>query len=498
MTEENKDVIKLNQKMHSDIEELAKSTGKDLKIMSEETQKKIATQITEFFIKNYSIITMIDNQEMYIYCEGIYLPKAECYIKRLISIVFNCTESNHIVKEILGKIERATYKTRQVFDQQDKLEICCQNGVLNLKTRELRQHNSKDFFLAKLPVEYNPDSTCPIIEKFIQEVCYSPFEMQEKIDQLYEIIGWCLMPQYFPQKAVLLHGSGSNGKSTYIELVKNFLGKDNVTSIALHDFEENQFATSELYGKLANLYADLDKRTLRYTAKLKILTGNDNITSWVKFKDGKSFTNRAKMIFSCNVIPKTYDDTLAFWRRMLIIDFTNIFSEGDQSKTDPHIINKLIIPQELSGLFNKALDGIDRIIQNMSFTNIMNIEETRKKYLSRSNPIQDFAETCLERGTIEDTLTRDELYNAFIIYMSRNKLLQHVSDITQTKFTRDFKKVKLDWITTGFTQRDGNSIPVYRCVKLVNQPQQPELEQYLEQEETEKEDKTQTDTNDLF
>src|SRR5208283_2759033 len=93
----------------------------------------------------------------------------------------------------------------------------------------------------------------------------------------------------------------------------------------------------------------------------KMLTGGDSIGTEKKFKDEYSFVNYAKLIFSANKPPKVTDeDSYAFWRRWILIEFPNQF--GDDKK-DPEILNKLTAEAELSGLLNWALEGLARLRQ---------------------------------------------------------------------------------------------------------------------------------------
>src|SRR5208337_5133071 len=98
-------------------------------------------------------------------------------------------------------------------------------------------------------------------------------------------------------------GDGSNGKSTLINLIKALIGLKNVSSRGLQELEMNRFAKADLYGKLANLYADLPDTALRSVGIFKMLTGGDPITAERKFQNPFKFISGAKLIFSCNKVP---------------------------------------------------------------------------------------------------------------------------------------------------------------------------------------------------
>ena len=93
---------------------------------------------------------------------------------------------------------------------------------------------------------------------------------------------------------------------------------------------EGGFKSAEMYGKLANLCGDLPSKPLSDTAMIKMLTGEDASTHEQKYRDPFDYYNYAKQVNATNEVPKTWDDTLAFHRRFLIIQFLNTFTEGDE------------------------------------------------------------------------------------------------------------------------------------------------------------------------
>jgi Predicted ATPase len=141
-----------------------------------------------------------------------------------------------------------------------------------------------------------------VIESYAQKMCPNSLRIfkewvGDKWILLFEIIGYTLYPKYTFNKAVMLVGEGNNGKSTYIRLIKEILGQENTVSISLQTLCENIFAFSQLYRKLANLFADLPSSPIRYTGIFKLATGEDTITADRKFKDPITFENYAKLIF---------------------------------------------------------------------------------------------------------------------------------------------------------------------------------------------------------
>jgi len=193
---------------------------------------------------------------------------------------------------------------------------------------------------------------------------------------------------------------------------------ENVSGKGLVDLETNRFAKASLFGKLANIYADLSDNTLQRTGTFKMLTGGDVIEAEKKFRDSFTFVNYAKLLFSCNKLPEVYDNTDAFFRRWVIITFPKIF-KGDSC--DPNILEKLTVPEELSGLLNIALEGLKRILENDGFSYSKATEEIREDYIRKSDPLAAFIMDCIEEDQ-SSILLKQQLYSLFAFYCRQNSL----------------------------------------------------------------------------
>jgi putative DNA primase/helicase len=177
-----------------------------------------------------------------------------------------------------------------------------------------------------------------------------------------------------------------------------------------------------LYQRLANIDADVSGDILiKNTGIIKKLTGNDESPGEFKFKTPFKFRNFAKLIFSCNEIPQTTDMTDAFFRRLIIINFTQQFlAERD----DPHILDKLCTEEEFSGLLNELLKRLPRIInQGIRPTTNETMRETYEKYIRGSKPVQYFKDKALMRTNNPDDIeSKDVMYDSYLLFCRANKI----------------------------------------------------------------------------
>jgi hypothetical protein len=218
-------------------------------------------------------------------------------------------------------------------------------------------------------------------------------------------------------------------------MLKTFLGTDNASSVSLQELCDGDYSSGWLYGKLANLYADLEDKALKSTGRFKILTGEDSITSNVKYGQPITFTNSAKMIFSANKIPSTYDDTDAFYRRWVILHFARTFTDKEANK---NLIKELTTPEEMSGLLNEALKALKAMLDRGYFSCSKTTEDLRIEYTRLSDPVGAFILDCVEQGDANDLeakIRKDDVFNAYISYCKDRRLNRK----NEVWFWKDFR-----------------------------------------------------------
>ena len=399
------------EKLHHDLQAVHGGAG-DEQAGDEKISEGKPEDAAQQTISDLHLATLRDTEEILYYDGGVYRTGGESIIlERLESSIDPCT--GRFTQEVLGHVKRRTYANREDFDSEPFI-LNLANGLLNIDTLEFGPHTEDFLSFVQLPVSYDPLADCPTIKKFLNEVMYS-----EDIPLFQEWAGYVLWREYPAQKALLFEGSGNNGKSTAIGILKSLLGVKNISSRSLQELEYNRFAKADLYGKLANLYADLSDSALKSVGTFKMLTGGDPLTAEYKFRNGFSFLNYAKLIFSANKVPEVFEDTNAFFRRWTIVSFPNSF-DGD--KADAELSKSLTTPEELSGFLNWAIEGLKRLRSNgWRFSNSKSTEDTRLDYIRRSSPMKAFLMDC----TLPDTsgsVSKQDLYRAFCEYCTMSKL----------------------------------------------------------------------------
>ena len=365
-----------------------------------------------------------DKEEVYIYSDGIYVPQGKTYIREAVRNVLNEAYTNQIYNEVLSKIEADTYIDQKEFFAINNIwEIPVQNGILNLKTRTLSDFTPKKIFFTKLAMDYNPAQECEAIDKHFREVLAT----EEDVLVMEEVFGTLLLKDYRIEKAIIMLGDGRNGKGKTISLMKNFVGAGGYSAVALKNMREDNFRICDMFGKLVNLSGDLSNTSLKDTGCLKMLIGRDPINADRKHKDSLDFINYAKIIFAANELPRVYDSTDGFWDRWVPFvfpfkfitqqEYDSLPKEEQENKKiiDPDHINKINTKEELSGLLNKALDGLDRTLKNDNYSYNPSGNDVKSWWIRKSDSFAAFCTDCI-KGEYDSFITKKELQSKFSKY----------------------------------------------------------------------------------
>jgi putative DNA primase/helicase len=342
--------------------------------------------------------------QLWVYRDGVYLPCGEATLRADAQALLGNERREPRVEETLKYVEVATRLEEE--GPPDCQYINLRNGRLDWATGDLIPHTPACFTTVQLPIEYDSTATCPAFDAYLS----TTFDA-DVLPLIEEILGWCLVPDTRFETAVMLTGEGKNGKSVFLDLIAALLGEENVSHVALQDLEENRFKAAQLYGKLANVFADLDTRALLSSSMFKTLTTGDPIDAERKFVQSFTFRSYAKLLFSANKIPPNRDRTYAFYRRWIIIPFNRTFDgKGSNPQPDTGLRGKL--RQELAGIFNRALHGLIRLAANERFSDAKSVSEAKQSYIRSNDNVRVFAAECLIVDTTE-SIEKQALYEVY-------------------------------------------------------------------------------------
>lgn len=362
------------------------------------------------YLKNNSHVVKI-NSQLHIYQDGIYINGYKHIEQTMIDMIPNLKKTQR--REVLDYMELIA----EEVTPSDARYIAFKNGIYDLVTDTLLPYSPEYVITNRIPWDYIPDAQSELAERTLNKLaCDDP----SIVALLQECIGYCFYRRNELGKAFILTGDKSNGKSTFLDVIKYMLGDENISALDLKELGD-RFSTSMMFGKLANLGDDIGDDFLSGTQVStfkKIVTGN-RIKAERKGQDPFEFNPYIKMLFSANDIPRMKDKTGAVLRRLVIIPFNATFTVNDPD-FDPYIKYKLVEQGSIEYLIRVGVEGLRRVIQQNHFTQSERVDREIKEYEEENNPIAGFIE---DQGLdmIENQLTAD-VYKRYQVFCADNSL----------------------------------------------------------------------------
>ncbi len=377
------------------------------------------------------------------YKGGVYVPDGEAQLRTRARYFMGDRYSAHYAREMFSYIEAETI-ARPLPASPDRGTINFTNTMLDWTNDEAISHDPKLKSTVQLPVAWRPGIECSEIDAFIRGVF-----PKDAIEFAYELIGYMMMPSNPLKKSFLLRGPTNTGKSTFLSLLKVFLGPRNCASIPLQYLEGERWGGASLYGKLANIVGEMNDRSIESSALFKQIVGNDSIMAEHKNKPLFEFTPFCKMIFSANRPPMTRDQSNAFFERWLIIPFETVYEIQPHSEArtaDTQLSSKLWHPAELSGLANRAVAGLQRVRgRGWRFDVPDSVKTETEKYKLTADSVLAFLTETREKGDImKDAEPLSEMYSAYTRWCrdsGRRELsrVNFVAQIEELFHTREYR-----------------------------------------------------------
>lgn len=281
------------------------------------------------------------------------------------------------VEDVMFKIKMMVNRHEPTID---RYLIPVNNGVFNLKTKELLPFSPTYYFTSKITTNYIENAPNPEwdFDNWLSEIACGD---QEVTQLLWELVNEAVNGSYSRGEYFILVGDGNNGKGTFQMLLINLIGKENISTLKIHEFGD-RFRSYQLQGKVANIGDDIDSEYIRDNGFLQSVITMDLVTLEQKNKDAFSVQMGIGVIFSANKIPKMSNKTNGTYRRQTIIPF-NAHFEGKEDKSIKE--EKLKDKTVLEYVLHKALQ-----LDFEKFIVPKVVKEAKEEFKKENDPILDF------------------------------------------------------------------------------------------------------------
>jgi putative DNA primase/helicase len=231
------------------------------------------------------------------------------------------------------------------------------NGTIDLRTGQLREHRREDLLTKLAPVDYTPGAHSALWERFLRDVTGGD---EALIAFLQRAVGYSLTGSTEEEVLFFVHGPAASGKSTFVEAVKAILGGYAMTA----DFEaflarptsggpRNDVARLAAARFVVSIEVDEGKKLAQ--GLVKTITGGDTVTARFLYQEAFEFKPAFKLWLAANHKPQVGHHDAALWRRIRCVPFDRPIPA---ERRDPEVKKRLTDPAaEGPAVLNWAIEG---------------------------------------------------------------------------------------------------------------------------------------------
>lgn len=353
----------------------------------DKNKKFLFDNFSHYLMEKANIVNLYN--ELYIYQDGVYINGNTFIEREMINHISRLTNSQRT--EVLKYLKLIAPR----IEASSEYYIAFNNGIYDLAGESMMPFSEAFVITNKIPWDYNPDAYSEIADRTLNKLACNDSSIRAVLE---ECIGYCFFRRNELRKSFMLLGEKKNGKSTFLEMLKNVIGKDNCSALDLKEIGD-RFRTAQIFGKLVNIGDDIDSQYIENVGTFKKVVSGNGITIENKGQDPIEIEPYCKFIFSANDIPRMKDRSGAVLDRLIFIPFNAVFSKEDPD-FDPYIIDKLRTREAAEYLIKIGIEGLKRVLEKREFTVPEQSKTELQEFNERNNPILLFIKELNEEDVV--------------------------------------------------------------------------------------------------
>lgn len=297
-----------------------------------------------------------------------------------------------------------------------------QNGTLNLRTGDLKEHDRHQLLTKVLPVAYDPTAQCKRWDRFLKEVLPD----EEVRTFLHRAVGYSLTGLSAEEVMFILLGPGSNGKSKLLETLRLLFGpfaQTAPTALLMQNFMDRIPADlARLPGARFVTVVESERGQKLAEGTIKSITSGDRVSARGLYQNPFDFNPICKIWLATNHLPDIKGDDDGIWRRIILLNFNQRIGPDQRDK---HLLDKL--RKELPGVLRWAAEGC-RVWQSEGFSPPESVRKAISAYRQQMDMFGQFLRDCTATTPNGFALT-DELFLAYTHWCEVNGVRYPITKI---------------------------------------------------------------------
>jgi putative DNA primase/helicase len=348
---------------------------------------------SKYLIEKYHIIKI--DKKLYVYENGVYVMLEQDNLNTLVM-----TELKNTTKNMRSELKDYITNYTEPAEQTNYNYILFKNCIYDIRNKTTLPITPDRIFLNDIAHNYKPDAEpVELIDTVLNNLACGDEEVRRL---LLEIIGYTFYRRNKLRKFFMIVGSGSNGKSTFLDMIKHLIGESNTATASLQEIVTDKFIPWLLTNKLLNVGDDIDKEFVTNTGTFKKLVTGETIIAQKKGQDQYPMSYYGKFIFSCNEIPRINDKTDGLKTRMVIVPLNAKFDKSNNNYM-PFVDEQLQDQAAMEYLLKLSLDALIEVLHRGSFTLPQQvIDATEEYHIENDTILQYLREFDIDNKYIND------------------------------------------------------------------------------------------------
>lgn len=345
------------------------------------------------------------------------------------------SRSNKSKKAMLNEVEHHLPILPIQMDRY-KMALNTPSGIINLKNGDVKAHNSEYYFTKITSVDCAEAADCPRWLAFLDDIFAGDKDL---IRYIQKAVGYSLTGSTAEQCAFFLYGTGRNGKSTFIDVIRDVFG-DYAANIQPETIMVKSSQNSAINSDIARLKGarlvtsvEPNEGVRLNEGLLKQLTGDDTVTARKLYSEEFEFKPEFKLWMATNHKPIIRGTDTGIWRRIHMIPFDVQIPED---KVDKNLTHKL--KAEMTGIFKWCIDGC-LMWQREGLQMPAAVLKSVREYRREMDVISAFIE---DKCTLEGTVQASTLYAAYVSWADSNNEYCMSNTKFSTEIAKRFEKIK--------------------------------------------------------
>lgn len=315
------------------------------------------------------------------------------------------------------------------------------NGMLDLATGELSEHDRWRFSTVQMAVDYVPGEDTSEFDRFLASVVEP-----DVIPLVWEVIAYGMYSGNPFEKAVMLVGPERSGKGTTLDVLRTILGSDNTAEFSLQKLASDRFAAASLLSTTANICGDIDPEHIQHVGFLKSLTGGDRISAERKGRDAFGFNPWVTLYFGANKVPTASDVTQAYANRWIVVPY----SESYIGREDLTLKKRMASEPVARAVAARAVrEFLPPLLERCRFISSESSEDAHENFRASLNSAEGWVAECCEASE-KSFWQRQDLYDNYTQWcrdsghtpMRKNNF----SEVLNAHFTKITRRGNVGWL----------------------------------------------------